>query len=287
MTTSLGGRLLVTVSFLWTTIGAWGQHLLNTQLVHGPSQEPAAFASVKLKLGGMGTTADAQGRIKLRIPSRFSRDTLLITGIGLNPFRIPVKKALQESRIWISDSTTSMSSVMVSAKRVKSILGAFEESAAYMRSWNTLGSGGEIGRVFDMPAKPYQIERVSFKVNTQCDTCLIRLRIRKMNYQLPGGEILEDSLVTWVYRQSHDDPNPYFDLSDKPLEFNEKRLFVSLEVLECRKQAIPGACSLSFVGTEHGSYWYKMTPKSDWEGFHDYGIYMKLYLNHEEEKVNP
>lgn len=287
MTTSTGGRILVTVSFLWMAIGAWGQQILTTQLTHGTAQEPAAFASVKLKQGGIGTTADAQGRVKLRIPQRFLRDTLLITGIGLNPFRIPVIKALQESRIWMSDSTTSMSSVMVSAKRVKSILGAFEESAAYMRSWNTLGSGGEIGRIFDMPNKPYQIERVSFKVNTQCDTCLIRLRIRKMNYQLPGAEILEDSLVTWVYRQSHDDPNPYFDLSDKPLEFKEKKIFVGLEVLECRKQAIPGACSLSFVGTEHGSYWYKMQPKAEWEGFHDYGIYMKLYLNYEEEQVAP
>jgi hypothetical protein len=287
MTTFSGVRLLFTLPLAWIAQEAFAQNLLTTQIVHGSAQEPAAFASVKLKQGGMGTTADAQGRVKLRIPQRLLRDTLLITGIGLNAYRVPVKQALQEKRIWISDSTTSMNSVVVSAKRVKSILGAFEESAAYMRSWNTLGSGGEIGRIFDMPSKPYFIERVSFKVNTQCDTCLIRLRIRKMNYQLPGSEILEDSLVTWVYRQSHDDPNPYFDLTDHPLEYQEKRLFVALEVIECRKQGIPGACSLSFVGTEHGSYWYKMHPKAEWEGFHDYGIYMKLYLNHEEEQVKP
>lgn len=94
----------------------------------------------------------------------------------------------------------------------------------YFRSWKTTGTGGEIGKIFYINHGEYKLERVRFKVNNQCDTCQVRLHIREVVDDLPGDEILYDSISTEIKRLSFDDRFSEFDLRPYNLVFKQQSI---------------------------------------------------------------
>jgi hypothetical protein len=118
---------------------------------------------------------------------------------------------------------------------------------------------------------------VRFKGGNTCDTCLLRLHIRKVVDGKPAEEILTDSVSVYVNKLSLDTKIPEFDLTPYDLIFSEKEFFVGIEVLRCGNGK-KGFCSFSFAGTEKGEYIYKSRLADDWSSTDDYTIYLKLFL---------
>ena len=97
---------------------------------------------------------------------------------------------------------------------------------------------------------------------------------------LPGYEILFDSISTEVKRLSFDDKFSEFDLEKYNLVFKLGEIFISLEVLNCSHPA-GTECSFCFIGTEHGNYLYSDPKKTDWqESGDDYTIYLRLFYKY-------
>jgi hypothetical protein len=254
------------------------QTVIKGKIVYADNS-PAAFVSLSLKHKSIGKLADKLGKFKFYIPENAMNDTLMISSIGHRTLSLSVFQASKMDLFTLEDSIQNMGIVSVSGYRTARVVGSYEESAAYLRSWNTANTGGEIGREFTMPEKPYILEKVRFKISNRCDSCLIRLHIRKMQYSNPGEELLKDSISIIVINQSLDEKSPEFDLAPYNIELKNKFIFVGMEVLHCNSVENPSNCSLCFVGTEHGSYLYKTGIKNDWDSFNDYNIYMKLFYS--------
>jgi hypothetical protein len=158
-------------------------------------------------------------------------------------------------------------------------IGATGESVGYFRSWNFERTGGEIGRIFRVPYPEYKVDRIRFKINNMCDTCLIRLHIRKVKDGVPGDELLRDSISIRVKRLALDDKAPEFDLRPYELVLNEAEIFIGFELIDCQH---PGRsdCSFCFAGTEPGTYHYKSTGTAIWERTDDFAIYLKIFLRY-------
>jgi len=108
--------------------------------------KPAAFASVKLIDHTNGTVSDAAGNFALVMHNLKQNDTLLISSIGYENFKIPAQKATQLSEFRLQEAQKTLESVVVRSFSKEEIAGAKTENVGYFRSWNTDNTGGEIGR---------------------------------------------------------------------------------------------------------------------------------------------
>jgi hypothetical protein len=243
--------------------------------------KPAAFASVKLIDRSNGTVSDAAGNFALVMHSLKQNDTLLISSVGYENFKIPAQKATQLSEFRLQEAQKTLESVVVRSFSKEEIAGAKTENVGYFRSWNTDNTGGEIGRSFLPNHKEYQVAKVRFKVYNTYDTCIIRLHIREVVNGQPGRELLRDS-VAQVIKRSATAEKPYeFDLNKYNVILSQQNIFVSFEVLEGTKSDNSNR-SLSFVGSEAGNYFYKSGEVDSWHSSDDYTIYMKLSLRYDD-----
>jgi hypothetical protein len=161
----------------------------------------------------------------------------------------------------------------------RDMIGAGGESVGYFRSWNFDSTGGEIGRIFNVPYSEYKVDKIRFKVSNFCDTCLVRLHIRKAVDNMPGEELLKDSISMIIRHLTLDDKAPEFDLAPYDLVLNQPEVFIGFELINCKH---PGKkdCSLCFAGTEEGNYVYKSTRASQWEKTDAFAIYLKIFLRY-------
>jgi hypothetical protein len=159
------------------------------------------------------------------------------------------------------------------------VIGSVSESVGYYRGWTYERTGGEIGRIFKLPYKQFKIDKIRFKAGNLCDTCLLRVHIRKVVDGKPGDEILKDSISMFVNHLSLDAKIPEFDLTPYNLTFTEHEFFVGIEVLNCMN-GNKGFCSFNFAGTEKGEYMFKSLATSEWQTSDDYMIYLKLFLRY-------
>lgn len=213
------------------------------------------------------------------IPKIYLDDTLLITSVGYESIKVPAFEALRKSRFELVEHTKSLEPVTVKSFTSEKVIGDSKEISAYFRSWNTNSTGGEIGRIFYFPYDEYKIDRIRFKVNNRCDTCLLRLHIRNIVDGVPTEELLKDSIVTYVKSLTMDDKTPEFDLTSYNTILTNKNVYVGIEILNCKNKT-NDYCSFCFVGTEKGAYVYKSRRWTEWEDTEDYSIYLKMYIRH-------
>ena len=139
---------------------------------------------------------------------------------------------------------------------------------------------GEIGRILYVNSDDYKLERVRFKINNQCDTCVLRLHIRALKNGIPDTDLLRDSISIVTSKLSFDDKFSEFDLRNYNILIRKnKYVFVSLETLHCN--SINNApCSLCYVGTEQGNFLYRPRDYSDWEESTEHSIYMRMFYKY-------
>ncbi len=257
------------------------QWAIKGKIIYAKDGKPAAFASVKLINRANGTVSDAAGNFALVLHSLKQNDTLLISSVGYDNFKVPAQKAAQLSEFPLQESQKTLESVVIRSFSKEEIAGAKTENVGYFRSWNTDNTGGEIGRTFLPNHKEYQVAKVRFKVYNTYDTCIIRLHIREVVNGQPGRELLRDS-VAQVIKKTAAAEKPYeFDLNKYNVILSQQNIFVSFEVLEGTKSDNTNR-SLSFVGSEVGNYFYKSGEVDSWHSSDEYTIYMKLSLRYDD-----
>jgi hypothetical protein len=267
--------------FVLFTCQLQAQTAIKGKIIYAKDGKPIAFASVKLMDRTNGTVSDALGNFALLMHNIRQNDTLLISSVGYENFKIPAQKAAQLSEFRLEESQKTLESVVIRSFSKEEIAGAKTENVGYFRSWNADNTGGEIGRTFLPNHKEYQVAKVRFKVYNTYDTCIIRLHIREVVNGQPGRELLRDS-VAQVIKKSATAEKPYeFDLNKYNVILKQQNIFVSFEVLEGTRSDNTSR-SLSFVGSEVGDYFYKSGEVDSWHNSNEYTIYMKLLLKYDD-----
>jgi hypothetical protein len=267
----------IVISGLFLPKNIFSQVKLQGRVIYEKDAMPAAAANIELQNEKGGTFTNNDGNFSIILKSIKNNDTLLISSVGYEKLKIPVSAAMSKKEYRLTEHVRNMESVSVFNTHKE--IGSAVESVGYFRSWNTKNTGGEIGRVFNLPYKKYKIDKVRFKVANFCDTCMLRLHIRQFGVGIPGGDILEDSVSITINQMMLNGKTPEFDISEYDLTFSDKELFVSIEVLNCSTKP-KESCSFSFAGTEKGAYLYKSTATSEWQTTDDYTLYLKLFLRY-------
>lgn len=270
--------LLIAFSILLIPNITLSQVTLKGKVIYEGDAAPAAAVNVEVMSQKGGTITNQAGYFIYHIKNIKNDDSLLITSVGYENLKIPLSAALKKSEFILTEKVNTLGSVTVFSK--PQVVGSTSESVGYFRSWDYNHTGGEIGRVIKTPYKQYKIDKVRFKVANFCDTCQLRLHIRKYEDGQPGEEILTDSIGVTVNKIIQEGKVTEFDLTPFDLTFKDNELFVSVEILNCGFGNKKESCSFSFVGTEKGEYKYKSKANSDWQTTDDYTLYLKLFLRY-------
>jgi hypothetical protein len=255
------------------------QSEIRGKIINANTGKVIIGASVNLMASKKGVVADSTGYFNFSIPRAKKTDSIVISSVGFHALKMGVNKAKELSEFRLNEAFKDMKVVTLKAFSNRSSSGSIYESAAFFRAWNFEKTGGEIGRIIAVPPTEYKLEKVKFKVNNTCDSCLFKLHIRSIKFGLPGEELLTDSISILVNRQnvwSNSTGMPEFDLSSYSIVLKGSQIFVGVEVAGCVQPA-KKSCSLSFVGTDKGNFVFKSNTKSDWQqSVGDYDIYEKV-----------
>lgn len=254
------------------------QSSIKGKIINQKNGKPISYASVRIPKSNVGLLADARGMFSMGLHDAKKSDTFFISSVGYTTLKIPVKSALEQSNFYLTEYSKELENVVLKSYTNEATEGAKSDVAGYFKSWSTKKSGGEIGRVFTVNQEEYKVEKIRFKVNNQCESCSIRVRIRDLNYGLPDMELFSDSITTVVKKLSFDDKYSEIDLSKFDIVLKEKSIFISLELLNCSNRG--GECSFCFIGTEPGNHLFKRWDFSEWEECPDHSIYLKLYYKY-------
>lgn len=255
---------------------ALSQTIIEGKVTYKDDVTPAAFVNVEIQhRKGVETMTNFAGKFSLRIPDSKTNDTVVISSVGYKSIKLPISVAAKRTQFILTEIVKNMNGVTVFNSH--EVIGSKSETVGYYRGWAHENTGGEIGRIFTLPYKKYKIDKIRFKAGNTCDTCLLRLHIRKVTDGIPGEELLTDSISLSVNKLSLDTKIPEFDLTPYDLTFSEKEFYVGIEVLGCGNGK-KGFCSFSFAGTEKGEYVYKSRRTNEWSSTDDYTIYLKLFL---------
>jgi hypothetical protein len=271
--------LNIFIVFIYGTPG-YSQSDVKGVIVNDADGKPIGYASVGVKGKRAGVVADASGNFHLSLPANIKlTDTVIVSSIGYQNIRIPVKQALQATEFRLQAIPKEMTGVTHVSFVRQSILGNNSSGGAFFRAWYDYKTGGEIGKMISVPQRQYKIDRIRFKVDNKCDTCWMRLHIRKAVNSVPGEELLQQNIIFPVTSYSVTDAGPEIDLSDYNIILSDYRIYVGLEVINCSNSESP-YYSLCFIGEENGEYLYKPFTNSDWENNYQHGLALRLYLSY-------
>ncbi len=237
-------------------------------------EKPIGFASVSTSESNKAILADAKGNFRLPVNSNSEFDSLIISSIGYSTFKMPIHKAIKLKKFVLEPDLKTLDDVSVNTFKYSSSEGSVSDVAGFFRGWSTQKKGGEIGKIIEMNSKNYKLEKIKFKINNQCDTCLIRVHVRDLKNGLPDMDLL-DSTSMIVNRLSFDDKPVTFDFTNQNIVLKQKFIFVSFEILGCNNGNVP--CSLSFIGTEPGNFLYRDKDYYEWEEDPANSIYIRMY----------
>lgn len=258
---------------------AGAQLIIKGKVISKKDKRIAAGATISLLKRNRIVITDDAGDFTFRIPFSRSNDSLVISSVGYEELVIAVTDALKKNQFELTERTGILASVIVRSFTTQDVIGTSRESVGYFRNWNIERSGGEIGRVFSIPYDQYKLDKIRFKVSSLCDTCLIRLHIRKMNNNMPEEDLLKDSISLTIRQLTLDDKAPEFDLTPYDIILDKSAFFVGLELVNCKH---PGKndCTFCFVGTEAGTFIYRSGGNYSWEETDAFAIYMKIFMRH-------
>ena len=253
------------------------QSVIKGKIQYKNDQAPATRVNVQLlRDTGTKTYSDDGGNFSLKISDLQKNDTLIISSVGYKSIRMPVSIAITKTVFTLNPAVKSMENVTLFNSN--GTIGSKLEKIGYYRGWSHENTGGEIGRIFDVPYDKFKIDKIRFKAGNTCDTCLLKLHIRYVEDGKPADEMFDPEILLQVNNLSIDSKIPEFDLEPFNFTFTENEFYIGIEVLNCENSA-EKTCAFSFAGTEKGAYLFKSTEDGAWQAeTDDYTIYLKLFL---------
>jgi hypothetical protein len=204
-------------------------------------------------------------------------DTITFSSVGFQSVKIPVKRANDLRMFYLPLANKVLNTVTVTSYLNSGSEGALATDAAFFRNWTSNKNGREIGRLLYIHSDNYKIEKVRIKINNQCDTCVLRMRIRGLKNGLPDYELLHDSVS--VVAGQYDFNGKFLDVDLRHLNViikKHRQVYVGFETLYCNNKK-DKTCSLCYIGTEEGSYFYRTKNYEDWHISDESNIYMKIF----------
>lgn len=280
-------RQLLLIAFLFLSIGAFAQQKITGLVEDDETGSAVSFASVTSERGeGLMTDSLGKFSVTIRKQSRLN-DSLLVTAIGYTSKKILVRDLLKNHKIKLAQTDKTLAQVKVYA----SLKGDYRQFG-YYREWNfntttlvenidskrskrTKKGNGEIGYVFDMPGRKFQVQQVQVKVNHNYDTCWVKLHLRdvpQLGLNLPGDDLLKKEVVlpvTLKYGLVE------FDLNSEPIEIAGDQVYVGFELQRCGCSTSE-APSFFFMGSNEGFNFYRENEQVIWKRGGEHTIYIRL-----------
>lgn len=269
---------------------------------------PVSYASVTPQKGE-GIMTDSLGKFSFIIRKQSKpNDSILVSAVGYSSKKIAVHDLLKNNKIKLSqhDEVLEQVKVFASLKGDYRQFGYYREfhndtttwveeidSVKYRTNekyrWNTIyrnksgksdkkfkknnKGNGEIGYIFEMSAKRFQVGRVQVKINHNYDTCWLKLHLRNVGTTgLPEDDVLKKEIilpVTLKYGLVE------FDLNWEPISIRNKQIYVGFELQRCGSSTSE-APSFFFMGNETGINFYRENDKELWKRGIDYTIYVRM-----------
>ena len=260
--------LPVILFFISVTLSA--QQKIHGSIEDNETGEPVSYASV-IRDKGSAVVTDSAGKFSLVLKRQpRSTDSISISAIGYTSKKIAIKDILSNNKIKLLQQERLLDQVKIFA----SIKGD-ERKFGYFREWKTKNDGGEIGYIFDLPSKKFQLGQVQVKINHNYDTCWLKLHLRDVmaaELSVPAKEILEKEVVLATTTKVG---LVEFDLGWESINIPNNKLYVGFELLKCGCSQ-SSAPSFFFMGNEQGFNFFKETKQSVWKNAGDYTIYARL-----------
>ena len=252
------------------TVSISAQQKINGIVEDEETGEPVSFASVTPGKGEMIVT-DSSGKFSLTIRKQPRLgDSIAVSAIGYLYKRIALRDLLADNKVRLNREEKMLDNVQIFAS-----LKGDERKFGYFREWKTKNDGGEIGYIFDLPLKDFQLGKVQVKINHNYDTCWLKLHLREAmesQFSLPAKEILDQEVILPTTKKFG---LVEFDLEWKPISIPNNKLYVGFELLRCCCSQSK-APSFFFMGNEEGVNFFKETKQSVWKNSGAYTIYVRM-----------
>ena len=271
---------------------------------------PVSFASVTSDKGN-GVISDSSGKFAFVIRKQFRiNDSIIVSAIGYSSKKIAIRDLLRNNKIKLIQSEKVLEHVKVFAslkgdhrqfgyyrefKYDTSIWVEKVDSTKYKNNeryrWGAMyrdRSGksvkkfvrnnkgqGEIGYIFNMPLKKFEVGKVQVKVNHNYDTCWLKLHLRdvkQFGLNLPDNDILKKEYILPVTLQYG---LVEFDLDWQTVNIASNQVYVGFELQRCGCSTSE-APSFFFMGSEEGINFYRENDKAVWKRGVQYTIYVRM-----------
>lgn len=263
------------------------QQKINGAVEDEETGNPISYASVSIDQNA-GTTTDSSGSFHVTISKKLKiSDSLLISAIGYFPKKIAIRDLLVNYKITLSHNDRILEQVKVyaSLKGDPQQFGYYREFRIDTLTWiekidstryrrNNKGNG-EIGYIFEMPSKKFQVGKVQVKVNHNYDTCWLKLHLRNVGPSglgLPEEDILKKDMilpVTLKYGLVE------FEMNWEEVRISTKQIYVGFELQRCGCST-SNAPSFFFMGNEKGINLYRENERAVWKRGVEYTIYVRM-----------
>lgn len=239
--------------------------------------QPLAGCSIAFTQSNVKTQTKEDGSFNLSRYQFEKTDSIIFSSVGFKTIKMPIAEASNLHMFYLPESKTTLSAVTVTSYLHSSAEGNIATNAAYFRNWTSNKNGGEIGRILNIGKDNYKIEKVRVKINNQCDTCVLRLRIRGLKNGYPDYELLYDSTSVVAGKYHFGDKFLEIDLRKKNVIIKKHRqIYVGFETLYCNNKK-GTTCSLCYIGTEDGDYYYRTKDYEDWQISQESALYMRVF----------
>jgi hypothetical protein len=283
-------KLILLIAILFASSIIFAQQKVSGLVEDDETGTPVSFASVTTAKGN-GVISDSLGKFAfvIRKQSRMN-DSIVVSAVGYSAKKIAVRDLLHNNKVKLSqdDKILEHIKVFASLKGDHRQFGYYREfridtltwvekidSARYRR--NNKGNG-EIGYIFEMPTKKFQVNKVQVKVNHNYDTCWLKLHLRDVGASglgLPEDDILKKDIILPVTLQYG---LVEFDLNRESIHIPNNQIYVGFELQRCGCSS-SNAPSFFFMGNEKGVNFYRENERAVWKRGVEYTIYVRMLTN--------
>lgn len=255
---------------LFTSFAVFAQQTINGLVEDDETGNPVSYASVTPE-NGDGIMTDSLGKFSFIIRKQSKlNESIVITAAGYSSRKLLIRDLLSNNKVKLAHANEVLEQVKVFA----SLKGDYHRFG-YYREWKARNEGGEIGYVFQLPAKKVQVGQVQVKINHNYDTCWLKLHLRDVamsGLSLPENEVLKKEFilpVTLKYGLVE------FDLNWESVSIPTNQIYVGFELLRCGCSESK-APSFFFMGNEEGVNFYKESETATWKRGGENTIYVRM-----------
>lgn len=264
--------------FLFFSLPASAQQKLKIKVVDASTQQSIGNVTVKIHQKAFNGITSNAGSLTIPTLNISSTDSIEFSCVGFITLKTSFENILQSPLVQMQEDPKELENITVKNYQNTSEIGSRDSVSAYFKGWYAKKNSGEIGRIMYVNSEDFKLEKVRFKINNQCDTCVLRLHIRRLKNGLPEDDLLKDSISIVSNRLSFDDKYIEFDLNPSNVIIQKnKYIFVSFQTLYC-SNIDRSSCSLAFIGTEEGNFLYRTRDYREWEEDASHSLYLKIYF---------